>query len=131
MMTDPIADMLTRIRNSNALGRKTVDVPASKMKVNIAEVLKREGFITNYHVEEMAPRSVIRLELRYGSEGEKAIRTITRVSKPGCRVYAGAKEMKPLLRGQGIYVLSTPKGILSDRDARKENVGGEVVCKVW
>ena len=79
----------------------------------------------------MTPRSVIRLELRYGSEGEGAIRTITRVSKPGCRVYAGAREMKPLLRGQGIYVLSTPKGILSDRDARKENVGGEVVCKVW
>ena len=131
MMTDPIADMLTRIRNSNSLGRKTVDVPASKMKVNIAEVLKREGFIVNYHVEETDPRSIIRLELRYGSEGESAIRTITRVSKPGCRVYAGAREMKPLMRGQGIYVLSTPKGILSVRDARKENVGGEVVCKIW
>jgi len=99
--------------------------------VNIAEVLKREGFITSYQVEERTPRSNIRVELRYGAEGEKAIRTITRVSKPGCRVYAGAKEMKPLMRGQGIYVLSTPKGILSDRDARKENVGGEVVCKVW
>jgi small subunit ribosomal protein S8 len=131
MMTDPIADMLTRIRNSNALGRKKVDIPASKMKVNIAEVLKREGFITGYSVEEVSPRSVLHLELRYGAEGEKVIRTITRVSKPGCRVYAGAKEMKPLMRGQGIYVLSTPKGILSDRDARKENVGGEVVCKIW
>lgn len=131
MMTDPIADMLTRIRNSNALGRKKVDIPASKMKVNIAEVLKREGFITDYSVEEVSPRSVLHLELRYGAEGEKVIRTITRVSKPGCRVYAGAREMKPLMRGQGIYVLSTPKGILSDRDARKENVGGEVVCKIW
>jgi len=131
MMTDPIADMLTRIRNGNSLGRKVVDVPASKMKVNIAEVLKREGFITSYQVEELSPRSNIRVELRYGDEGEKAIRTIARVSKPGCRVYAGAKEMKPLMRGQGIYVLSTPKGILSDRDARKENVGGEVVCKIW
>ena len=131
MMTDPIADMLTRIRNSNALGRKKVDIPASIMKVNIAEVLKREGFITDYSVEEESPRSVLHLELRYGAEGEKVIRTITRVSKPGCRVYAGAREMKPLMRGQGIYVLSTPKGILSDRDARKENVGGEVVCKIW
>lgn len=130
MMTDPLADMFTRLRNSNAIGRKQVPMPASRIKVGVAEVLKSEGFITSYEVIPGKPASTLQVQLKFGPDGEKIIRSIDRVSKPGQRVYMGAKQIKPVLRGQGIYVLSTPRGILSDRTARQMNVGGEVLCKV-
>ena len=131
MMTDPIADMLTRIRNTNRISRKSITMPASKLKVGIAGVLKDEGFIESYAVEEGKPSSTLRLDLKYGPDGEHVIRTIDRVSKPGRRVYMGAKKIPSVLRGLGIYVLSTPKGVISDRTARAENVGGEILCKVF
>jgi len=130
MMTDPIADMLTRIRNANTVGAKRVAMPASRLKVRIAEVLKLEGYIGSYEVEQEDAKSVLILQLKYGPEGEQVIRTIDRISKPGCRVYRGAKELKPVLRGLGIHILSTPKGVLSDRTARELGVGGEILCKV-
>ncbi|MEL6429406.1 MAG: 30S ribosomal protein S8 [Planctomycetota bacterium] len=131
MMTDPIADMLTRIRNANSIGRKQVEMPASRMRVGIANVLKEEGFIQDYSVAEGKPSSTLHVTLRYGLDGEKVIRSIQRVSKPGRRAYAGIKELKPVLRGQGIAVLSTPKGVLSDRKARELNVGGELLAEVY
>lgn len=130
MMTDPLADMFTRLRNANAIGRKQVPMPASRIKVGVAEVLKNEGFIASYEVVPGQPASSLNVELKYGPDGEKIIRAIDRVSKPGQRVYSGAGDLKPVLRGQGIYVLSTPRGILSDRGAREMNVGGEVLCRV-
>lgn len=131
MMTDPIADLLTRVRNALARKKRNVSMPASRMKVGLAQVLKDEGFLLGYRVEPGKPSSTLVIDLKYGPDGEKVIRSIQRVSKPGCRVYAGATELAPVLRGQGVYVLSTPRGILSDRSARKENVGGEVLCKVY
>jgi len=130
MMTDPIADMLTRIRNANSIRRKTVSMPASKIKVGIAEALKSEGFITDYSVTEASPCSVLKIRLKYGPDGEHVIRTIDRVSKPGCRVYTRVSDMPRVLRGLGVFLLSTPRGVLSDRAARQENIGGEILCKV-
>ena len=127
MMTDPIADMLTRNRNST----KSVEMPASKMRVGIAEVLQSEGFLASYRVEPGKPCSTLVLDLKYGVDGEQVIRAIDRVSKPGCRVYKGVAELKPVLRGQGIRVMSTPKGVISDRKARELNVGGEVLAEVY
>ena len=131
MMTDPIADMLTRIRNAVRVERPHVTMPLSKVKRGLAEVLKREGYIWGY--EEVAGESVaeLKIELKYGPNGERVIRHIRRVSKPGCRVYAGATELKPVLNGLGIYILSTNKGVLSDREARAQKVGGEVLCEIW
>jgi small subunit ribosomal protein S8 len=131
MMTDPIADMLTRIRNANRMSRKSITMPASSLKVGIATALKDEGFIAGYHVESGAPSNKLTVDLRYGPDGENAIRVIERVSKPGRRVYFGVKEIPSVLKGLGIYVLSTPNGVLSDRAARSQNVGGEVLCKVY
>ena len=131
MMTDTVADMLTRIRNANAIGRADVSMPASRLRVAIAEVLKEEGFVRSYQVEESKPASTLTLELKYGIDGEKVIRGIERVSRPGCRVYRGVGDLKPVLRGQGIHVISTPKGVLSDRKARDLRVGGEVLAKVF
>ena len=105
-------------------------MPASKIKVGIAEALKAEGFIADYSVTEAKPASELKLRLKYGPDGEKVIRTIDRVSKPGCRVYTDVNDMPRVLRGLGILVLSTPRGVLSDRAARKENLGGEILCKV-
>lgn len=130
MMTDPIADMLTRIRNANAIQRKQVTMPASKMRVGIADVLLTEGFIEKYEVVEGSPSSELKIGLKYGPDGETVIRSIDRVSKPGCRIYSGASELPRVLRGLGVYVLTTPRGVISDRTARKEKVGGEVLCKV-
>lgn len=131
MMTDPIADMLTRIRNATRIKKATVSMPASRMKVGIAGVLQDEGFIEGYQVEEGSPSSVLTLDLKYGPDGEHVIRTIDRVSKPGRRVYMGSREVPKVLRGLGIYILSTPKGVVSDRTARSENIGGELLCKVF
>lgn len=131
MLTDPIADMLTRVRNANSIHRKTVDIPASKLKVGIAQILKEEGFIKDYEVRPKAPQSDLRITLKYGPDGERVIRTIERVSKPGRRVYSSAKDMPSVLRGLGIHILSTPQGVVSDRKARELNVGGEILCKVY
>tara|TARA_R110002126_G_scaffold3933_1_gene21640 strand:+ start:10451 stop:10846 length:396 start_codon:yes stop_codon:yes gene_type:complete len=131
MMTDPIADLLTRIRNANRIGRKQVSMPASKLRVGICEVLKQEGFVNGYDVQPASPGSTLTIDLRYGIDGEKVIRAIDRISKPGRRVYAKVEDLKPILRGQGIQVLSTPRGVLSDRKARELNVGGEILAKVY
>lgn len=131
MMTDTVADLLTRIRNANAIRRKVVDIPASKLKVHIAQVLKDEGFITGYEVVEGKPSSVLRIQLRYGPDGEQVIRSIQRVSRPGRRIYRKADEVKSVLRGMGVFVMSTPNGVLSDRQARQQHVGGEILCEVY
>jgi small subunit ribosomal protein S8 len=130
MMTDPIADMLTRIRNSVRVERPYVDVPASGVKKGIADVLKREGFIWDWKEVEEEPITQIRIELKYGPNGERVIQTIKRLSKPGRRLYAGSRELKPVLGGLGIRIISTSKGVISDREARRDNVGGEVICEV-
>ena len=131
MMTDPIADLLTRVRNANAIGAKNVLMPASKLKVGIAQILQEEGFVDSYDVEPGAPSSQLSIKLKYGPDGEKVIRKIERISKPGCRVYSSAKQIPSVLRGLGIYILSTNQGVVSDRTARTRNVGGEVLCKVY
>lgn len=133
MMTDPVADMLTRIRNAVRVERPFVDMPLSKVKRGLADVLKREGYIWDWSEPEdpESPVKQLRLELKYGPNGERVIQRIRRVSKPGCRVYNKAKEMKPVLNGLGIRVISTSRGVLSDREARQRGVGGEVLCEVW
>lgn len=131
MMTDPIADFLTRVRNANLIGARKVAMPASRLKVGLAQILQEEGFVSSYHVEPGKPASVLTVELKYGPDGEKVIRTIERVSKPGCRVYSSAERIPQVLRGLGVYILSTNKGVVSDRTARKLNAGGEVLCKVY
>lgn len=130
-MTDPIADMLTRIRNATRVKKETVDVPFSKMKETVLAVLKREGFVADYKVGEPTGFGIIRVWLKYSRLGEPVIQDIQRVSKPGLRVYRGAGGIDPVLRGIGIAVVSTSRGLLSDRECRKEKVGGEVICTVW
>ncbi len=131
MMTDPIADMLTRIRNANSIRAKRVDMPASRMKVGIAQILVEEGFVDSFDVEEAKPSSRLRVKLKYGPNGQHVLRRIDRVSKPGRRVYMKSDEIPSVLGGMGIFVVSTPKGILSDRQARAQNVGGEILCKIY
>ena len=132
MMTDPIADMLTRIRNAVRIERPQVEVPVSKVKRGLADVLKREGFIWDWsEVEDDQPVKTLRIDLKYGPNGEQVIRHIKRVSKPGRRVYSGARELKPVLQGLGIQVVSTSRGVVSDREARQKKLGGEVLCEVW
>lgn len=131
MMTDPIADMITRIRNAIAIERAEVEMPSSKTKIGIAETLKREGYIWGHEVEEQKPQNVLRIKLKYGRDGEKVIQHIQRTSKPGCRVFTQAREMPRVMDGMGISVLSTNKGIVSNKEALKENVGGEVLFQVW
>ena len=126
-MTDPIADMLTRIRNANQMRNKEVSMPVSKMKVEIARILDAEGFITNYTVNE----NTLTLTLKYGQNKERVITGLKRISKPGLRVYAGADEIPHVLNGLGIAIISTPKGVMTDKLARKNNVGGEVIAYVW
>ena len=130
-MTDPIADMLTRIRNANTVKHETVDVPASNMKKELARILLEEGFIRGYDVIEDGKQGIIRIQLKYGQAGEKVITGLKRISKPGMRVYAAKEELPKVLNGLGISIISTSKGILTDRQARKEGVGGEVICYVW
>jgi small subunit ribosomal protein S8 len=132
MMTDPIADMLTRIRNSVRVERPYVDIPTSRVKRGIADVLKREGFIWDWKdIEtEGEPVALLRVELKYGPNGERVIQSIKRVSKPGRRLYTRSRELKPVLGGLGISIISTSKGVISDREARRDNVGGEVLCEV-
>ena len=130
-MTDPIADMLTRIRNANIVKHETVDVPASNMKKELARILLEEGFVRGYDVIEDGKQGIIRIQLKYGQTGERVISGLKRISKPGMRVYADKHEVPRVLNGLGISIISTSKGILTDKQARKENVGGEVICYVW
>ena len=130
MMTDPIADMLTRIRNAVRIERPIVDMPSSNMRKGIARVLKEEGYIWDLEEVDTVPSKTLRLHLKYGQNGERLITRIDRVSKPGRRVYSGYKELKPVLGGMGIQILSTPRGIVSDRRARTEKIGGEVLAMI-
>ena len=127
---DPIADMLTRIRNANRVGRRLVQIPKSKICTGIAQVLKDEGYIEDFDVIEDGKQGNIRVRLKYSMTGEKIIHVIDRASKPGCRVYRGVKELPDVLNGMGIAVVSTSKGVMSDRKAREANVGGELLCTV-
>jgi len=131
MMTDPIADMLTRIRNAVRVERSHVEMPVSNVKRGLAEVLKREGYIWDWKEVEDTPSSWLRIELKYGPSGERVIQKIRRVSTPGRRVYNKARDMKPILNGLGIRIISTSRGVISDREARQRNLGGEVLCEVY
>jgi small subunit ribosomal protein S8 len=131
MMTDPIADMLTRIRNAVRVEKSSVTMPLSKVKRGLAEVLKREGYIWSYEEVSGEPVPELRLELKYGPNGERVIRHIKRVSKPGRRVYRHAAGLRPVLNGLGISIISTSRGVVSDREARQRNLGGEVLCELW
>ena len=130
-MTDPIADMLTRIRNASTVSHETVDIPASKLKVELARVLKEEGFIADYAVKEEAKFKVITITLKYDMNRKPVITKLERISKPGLRHYSKAKKLQKVLGGLGVAIISTPKGLLTDRKARKENVGGEILCYVY
>ena len=130
-ITDPVADMLTRIRNANSAKHDSVDVPASKMKKAIAEILLDEGFIKSFQIVDDGTQGIIRITLKYNAGKEKVISGLRRVSKPGLRVYAGADELPKVLKGLGIAIISTSKGIMTDKKARAEHVGGEVLCFVW
>ena len=131
MISDPIADMLTRIRNANQLRYKEVEVPASKIKVSIANILKEEGFISDYTINKDVVPNVITLNLKYGEKKERVITGLKRISKPGLRVYAEANNMPYVLNGLGIAVVSTSKGVMTDKQARKEHLGGEVLAYIW
>ena len=130
-MTDPIADMLTRIRNANQNRAKTVSMPSSKMKEEIAKILKDEGFVEEFSIEENDVQNTLTLTLKYGQKKERVITGLKRISKPGLRVYSKAEDLPRVLNGLGIAIISTPKGIMTDKKARKENVGGEVIAYVW
>lgn len=131
MMTDPIADLLTRIRNAVRIERPFVDVPASKVKVAIVEALKREGYIWDHEIVEQSPQNILRINLKYGPNGEKVIQHIERISKPGRRQFCQHADLPEVLQGLGICVLSTNQGVISNREAKAKGVGGEVLCKVW
>ena len=130
-MTDPIADMLTRIRNANQNRAKTVSMPSSKIKEEIARILKDEGFIEEFSIEENDVQNNLTLTLKYGQKKERVITGLKRVSKPGLRVYSKAEELPRVLNGLGIAIISTPKGVMTDKEARKTNVGGEVIAYIW
>lgn len=131
MMTDPIADMLNRIRNAIAIERPFVDVPHSKTKVGIADVLQREGYIWDYEVIDQPPGKLLRINLKYGPNGERVIQQLKRVSTPGRRIYKGRDGLPSVQQGMGIHIVTTSQGILSDREARGKGVGGEVICTLW
>ena len=131
MMTDPIADMLTRIRNAVNAKHKVVEVPASNIKKSIAQILLDEGFIDGFNVTDDGKQGIITIDLKYGQNKEKVISGIKRISKPGLRVYARANEVPKVLGGLGIAIVSTSKGLVTDKVARKEGIGGEVICYVW
>jgi small subunit ribosomal protein S8 len=130
-MTDPVADFLTRVRNAIRAKQQKVDVPASKLKLEIARILKEEGYISNFKATEENGQKLLRVYLKYGNGSEAAISNLNRISKPGCRVYVGRTEIPRVLGGLGINILTTPKGVMTGRDARKNGVGGEILCEVW
>ncbi len=130
-LTDPVADFLTRIRNAIRARQQKMDVPASKLKAEIARILKEEGYIANFKATEEDGRQVLRVYLKYGANNEAAIRDLTRISRPGCRVYVGRDEIKRVQGGLGICILTTPRGVMTGKQARRERVGGEILCEVW
>ena len=130
-ITDPVADMLTRIRNANSAKHETVDVPASKMKKAIAEILHEEGYIKGYQIIDDGKQGIIKITLKYGANKEKVLSGLKRISKPGLRVYSSRDELPRVLKGLGIAIISTSKGIMTDKKARKENIGGEVLAFIW
>ena len=131
VMSDPIADMLTRIRNANIVRHETVEIPASKIKREIAEILKKEGFIRDAEYVEDNKQGIIRLFLKYGTNNERVISGLKRISKPGLRVYTKSQEIPRVLGGLGIAIISTSKGVMTDKEARQAKSGGEVICYVW
>lgn len=131
MLTDPIADMLTRLRNANAAGHEKLDIPSSGLKVEIARILKDEGFVKDYKVIDDRKQGILRVYLKYGPSSARVLRRIDRASKPGLRVYARTRKIPRVLGGMGIAILSTSKGVMTDRAARSQGVGGEVLCYVW
>jgi len=131
MVTDPIADMLTRIRNANAMRYKEVEIPSSKLKVEIAKILKDKGFINDYKIKKNNVQDIIVLSLKYGEKKERVITGLKRISKPGLRVYAKANEIPRVLNGLGIAIISTSKGIMTDKEARENSLGGEVLAYIW
>src|SRR5574338_700599 len=130
-MTDPVADFLTRVRNAIRAKQQKVDVPASKLKAEIARILKEEGYISNFKVTEENGQKLLRVYLKYGNNNEATITNLERVSKPGCRVYVGRTDIPRVLGGLGINILTTPRGVMTGRDARKQGVGGEILCEAW
>lgn len=131
MTSDPIADMLTRVRNALAARHPKVDIPASKLKAEIARILKEEGYILNYKVAEEGAKKTIKIYLKYATNSLPVISQIERVSRPGCRVYAGKTDIPRVLGGMGINILTTPRGVMTGRHAYKEGIGGEILCQVW
>lgn len=131
MNTDPIADMLTRIRNANIVSHQEVSIPSSKLKIELAKLLKEEGYITNYEIKEVGNFKSLVIELKYDEKSKPVISNLQRISRPGLRNYCKAKNLPQVLGGLGIAIVSTSKGLLTDRKARKENIGGEVLCYVW
>ena len=131
MMTDPIADMLTRIRNGQRAKKDSVLSPASKLRASVLEVLQREGYIRGYSEDATGVHPQLRIELKYGPSGERIIQHLKRVSTPGHRIYRRSKDLRPVLNGMGITIISTSHGVVSDREARQKNLGGEVLCEVW
>ncbi len=130
-LTDPVADFLTRIRNAMRSRHQKLDVPASKLKAEIARILKEEGYISNFKPTEENGMKVLRVYLKYGVNNESVIRDLQRVSRPGCRVYLGKDEIRRVQNGLGISIMTTPKGVMTGRQARREGVGGEILCEVW
>jgi len=130
-LTDPVSDFLTRIRNAHKARHQKMDVPASKLKLEIARILKEEGYIANFKATDEEGRKVLRVYLKYGPNNETVINNITRVSRPGCRVYVGRNEIHRVLGGLGINILTTPKGVMTGRQARRQGLGGELLCEVW
>ncbi|MFZ0629689.1 MAG: 30S ribosomal protein S8 [Acidobacteriaceae bacterium] len=130
-LTDPVADFLTRIRNAIRARHQKLDVPASKLKAEIARILKEEGYISNFKTTEENGRAVLRVYLKYGANNEAAIRDLERISRPGCRVYIGHDEIRRVQGGLGISIMTTPRGVMTGRQARREKVGGEVLCEIW
>lgn len=131
VMTDPIADFLTRVRNANNARHTRVEIPASNLKKNMAEILKAEGFVKDVEIVEDDKQGIVRIFLKYGQDNERVISGIKRISKPGVRVYANAEEMPKVLNGLGIAIVSTSDGVVTDREARSKNIGGEVLAYVW
>lgn len=131
VMTDPIADMLTRIRNANVVRHEVLELPSSKLKAEIADILKREGYVRDYEVVEDNKQGILKIFLKYGSNNEQVITGIKRISKPGLRVFAKADEVPRVLNGLGTAIVSTSRGVLSDKEARSQHVGGEVLAYIW
>ena len=130
-MTDPVADMLTRIRNANTAGHASVEIPSSKMKKNIAEILLKEGYIKGYELVEDEKQGIIKVQMKYGADKQKVISGIKRISKPGLKVYAKSSDVPKVLGGLGVAIISTSGGLITDKEARSKGIGGEVICYVW